>query len=212
MIRACSKRVNGRGRVFSTKIDGAGSSELIRQLPAACLAEIDVVFFVQAHIEDRLATVFPNVITLSVDQHPHPMPTSIVREICVGFAACNQLRNLYLDRCGLTELPASLALLSNLRILGVAGNNILWVHHRLATTLRHLRLLDTSHNNCLPRHLVACWGDSTCQSKLRSLCALDAAYRARILCFMAMLRQGLGMGRDVAELLGKALFQLRDFI
>jgi len=122
-----------------------------------------------------------------------------------------QLQQFYCRGAGLTEVPHELALMSDVEVLDLRNNDILWVHHTLGRyEFAQLCALYLRGNRRLPLpegddHFFAVHA----RPALHTLSALDAAYRARIYCLMGVLRIRLHAPRDVVRLVGRALWDLR---
>jgi len=155
----------------------------------------------------EIAHAFPSVYELGWTIARGGMRLDFVRELCDGFGP--RLTYLELQQCCLMELPRALEKLVNLETLRVRCNYITWINYHLATAMPKLRVLNMCRNWRMPHFISA--GDTLAEVRevLRIGCSFDRTFRAKILMFMAMLRKRLGFARDVAELLGKAVWVLR---
>jgi hypothetical protein len=172
------------------------------QLKAAAV----IVIFAGAYCNNtgqELAQAFCCLTQFGWFQPSWSLPNVFLPQFCQ--AVGTRLTTLHLTGCGLRELPRQMAFLVNLRTLLVDDNDIVWIDYRLASALTQLDTLSVSGN----KHLMAVFETMDVRAGMRHLCALDAANRASVACFMAVLRKRLRIGRDLVQLLGKALWTLR---
>jgi hypothetical protein len=138
------------------------------------------------------------------------LPPVFVRQLCDAFAP--RLIDLNLQNCGLRTLPREMGKLVNLYELNVAANDIRWVSASLGRNLKKLSVLCLEGNRNLPYGGIQpqpISGKVAVKLLLEGFGAVDTRFRTHTFTFMGVLRKRMRLARDVVQLLGMSLWELR---